>query len=225
MITMNLLDDLYEEVLEGEYERTPDLTRRCLDAGYAPQFIIDEAMIPAMSEAGRLFEDDLYFVPELLTSGRAIKSALDVLRPLLSTGSAKHAGRVVIGTVQGDLHDIGKNLVAVMLEGAGFEIVDLGIDVSPADFVDAIRATVGRVVSAAHDDDARDAADHRGDRCRRSAQRGRHPRGRSAVERAHCQGIRRRRIRRERQRRCATCARARRRPVHPLTPPVDRQGA
>jgi 5-methyltetrahydrofolate--homocysteine methyltransferase len=139
MITMNLLDDLYEEVLEGEYERTPDLTRRCLDAGYAPQFIIDEAMIPAMSEAGRLFEDDLYFVPELLTSGRAIKSALDVLRPLLSTGSAKHAGRVVIGTVQGDLHDIGKNLVAVMLEGAGFEIVDLGIDVSPADFVDAIR--------------------------------------------------------------------------------------
>jgi 5-methyltetrahydrofolate--homocysteine methyltransferase len=139
MIAMNPLDDLYDAILDGEDEITPDLTRRCLNDGYAPQAIIDEAMVPAMSEAGRLFEEDAYFVPELLTSGRAIKAGLEVLEPLLAAGSAKHVGRVVIGTVQGDLHDIGKNLVAVMLEGAGFEIVDLGIDVSPPDFVDAIR--------------------------------------------------------------------------------------
>ena len=136
---MELLDDLYDAVLEGDDDLTPDLTQRCLEAGLEPQTIMDDAMIPAMSEAGRLFEEGLYFVPELLTSGRAIKAGLEVLRPLLTAGNAEHAGRVVIGTVQGDLHDIGKNLVAVMLEGAGFEVIDMGVDVAPADVVAAIR--------------------------------------------------------------------------------------
>jgi 5-methyltetrahydrofolate--homocysteine methyltransferase len=135
---MDTLDDLYEAVLDGDDERTPELTRRCLAAGHDPQQILDDAMIPAMAEAGRLFEADEYFVPELLTSGRAVKAGFEVLRPLLTAGSAGQVGRVVIGTVQGDLHDIGKNLVAVMLEGAGFEVIDLGIDVSPAEFVAAI---------------------------------------------------------------------------------------
>jgi 5-methyltetrahydrofolate--homocysteine methyltransferase len=143
---MSIIDELYEAVLEGDFDDTPDLTRAGLDAGHEPQELIDRAMIPAMSEAGRRFEDDVYFVPELLSSGRAIKGGLDVLRPLLVAGEAEHAGTVVIGTVQGDLHDIGKNLVAVMLEGAGFDVVDLGTDVSPSQVVAAIREHQPQVV-------------------------------------------------------------------------------
>ena len=143
---MTVLDELYEAVLEGDFDLTPGLTRRGLDAGYDPQTLIDDVMIPAMAEAGRRFEDDVYFVPELLSSGRAITAGLDILRPLFTAGSAQRAGRVVIGTVQGDLHDIGKNLVAVMLEGAGFEVIDLGTDVSPAEVVAAIREHRPQVV-------------------------------------------------------------------------------
>jgi 5-methyltetrahydrofolate--homocysteine methyltransferase len=136
---MTVLDELYEAVLEGDFDLTPGLTRDGLDAGLDPQVLIDDAMIPAMAEAGSRFEDDVFFVPELLSSGRAIKAGLEILRPLLTTGNAEHVGSVVIGTVQGDLHDIGKNLVAVMLEGAGFDVIDLGTDVTPAEVVDAIR--------------------------------------------------------------------------------------
>ena len=136
---MSLIDELYEAVLEGDFDDTPDLTRAGLDAGIGPHELIDGAMIPAMTEAGRRFEDDVYFVPELLSSGRAIKGGLDVLRPLLLGDGSDHVGTVVIGTVQGDLHDIGKNLVAVMLEGAGFDVIDLGTDVSPSQVVAAIR--------------------------------------------------------------------------------------
>ncbi len=144
---MTVLDDLYEAVLEGDFDLTPGLTRRGLDVGFDPQTLIDDVMIPAMAEAGRRFEDDVYFVPELLSSGRAITAGLDILRPLFTAGSAQRAGRVVIGTVQGDLHDIGKNLVAVMLEGAGFEVIDLGTDVSPAEVVAAIREHRPQVVA------------------------------------------------------------------------------
>ncbi len=136
---MTLLDELYEAVLNGDDDVVAELTQQGLDAGLLPQTMIDEAMIPAMGEAGRLFEDEEYFVPELLTAGRAIKAGLAILQPLLAGGREQHAGRVVIGTVQGDLHDIGKNLVAVMLEGAGFEVIDLGIDVSPGQVVAAIQ--------------------------------------------------------------------------------------
>jgi 5-methyltetrahydrofolate--homocysteine methyltransferase len=136
---MTVLDELYEAVLEGDFDLTPGLTRDGLDAGLDPQVLIDDAMIPAMAEAGSRFEDDVFFVPELLSSGRAIKAGLEILRPLLTTGNAEHVGSVVIGTVQGDLHDIGKNLVAVMLEGAGFDVIDLGTDVTPAEVVAAIR--------------------------------------------------------------------------------------
>lgn len=136
---MGVLEELYEVVLEGEFDDAPALTHQALAEGFGAQTIIDEAMVPAMAEAGRRFEDDVYFVPELLMAGRAIQAGLDILRPLLVEGNAEFAGRVVIGTVHGDLHDIGKNLVAVMLEGAGFEIVDLGADVSPAEFVAGIR--------------------------------------------------------------------------------------
>jgi len=95
-------------------------------------------MIPAMDEVGRRFESEEYFVPELLLSGRAMKAALEHLRPLLAASGAQPAGRVVIGTVKGDLHDIGKNLVAAMLEGGGFEVTDLGADVPPERFIKAV---------------------------------------------------------------------------------------
>lgn len=143
---MTIIEELYEAVLEGDFDDTPELTQEGLAAGFGPQELIDRAMIPAMTEAGRRFEDDEYFVPELLSSGRAIKGGLDVLRPLLLAGEADPAGTVVIGTVQGDLHDIGKNLVAVMLEGAGFDVVDLGTDVSPSQVVAAIREHRPQVV-------------------------------------------------------------------------------
>jgi 5-methyltetrahydrofolate--homocysteine methyltransferase len=132
------LRDLYEAVLDGEDDLSADLTRVGLDAGLAPQVLIDDAMIPAMAEAGQLFEDEEYFVPELLLAGRAITAGLEVLRPLLAATELSRAGTVVIGTVEGDLHDIGKNLVAVMLEGAGFQVIDLGADVAPATVVAAI---------------------------------------------------------------------------------------
>jgi 5-methyltetrahydrofolate--homocysteine methyltransferase len=103
-------------------------------------------MIPAMDEVGRRFECQDYFVPELLLSGRAMKGALELLRPLLAASGVQPAGRVVIGTVKGDLHDIGKNLVASMLEGGGFEVVDLGADVSPEKFIEAVRERNANIV-------------------------------------------------------------------------------
>jgi corrinoid protein of di/trimethylamine methyltransferase len=135
---MTVMEELHEAILTGEDDVAAELTRRGIDDGIEPQKLIDDAMIPAMAEAGQRFEDEVYFVPELLTSGRAITAALAILRPLLAAGSLHKAGSVVIGTVQGDLHDIGKNLVAVMLEGAGFEIIDLGTDVTPEEVVAAI---------------------------------------------------------------------------------------
>jgi methylmalonyl-CoA mutase cobalamin-binding domain/chain len=108
--------------------------------------LITHYMIPAMDEVGRLFECEEYFVPELLLSGRAMKGSLELLRPLLAARGDVPAGRVVIGTVKGDLHDIGKNLVASMLEGGGFEVLDLGADVPPRKFIEAIRARNANIV-------------------------------------------------------------------------------
>lgn len=144
---MELLDELYEAVLTGEFFTTPDLTRRGLDEGFTPQTLIDDSMIPAMAEAGRLFEEEYYFVPELLSSGRAIKASLEILHPLLKAGNVEYVGKVLIGTVQGDLHDIGKGLVAVMMEGAGFDVIDLGTDVSPSAVVAAIEENQPDVVA------------------------------------------------------------------------------
>ncbi len=134
-----ILEDLYEAILTGEFDVSPELTQRGLDEGFGAQELIDGAMIPAMAEAGQRFEDEVYFVPELLSAGRAIKAALAVLEPLLRSGVTEHIGSIIICTVEGDLHDIGKGLVAVMLEGAGFEVIDLGTDVSPAAIVAAIQ--------------------------------------------------------------------------------------
>lgn len=132
------LKKLYDAVLTGDQKTAITTTEQALAEKMDPQELINRAMIPAMNEAGRLFEEEEYFVPELLLAARAMKGSLTLLRPLLAAAGAKPVGRVVIGTVKGDLHDIGKNLVSSMLEGAGFEIIDLGADVAVEKFVAAV---------------------------------------------------------------------------------------
>ena len=133
------LPDIYEAVLEGDAETAGLETRATLDAGTSARDILHEACIPAMTEVGRLFEAGEKFVPEMLIAARAMQAALEFLRPESVEAEVQAVGKVVIGTVAGDLHDIGKNLVAMMLEGAGFEIVDLGTDVKPDAFVGAVQ--------------------------------------------------------------------------------------
>lgn len=139
-------EELYDAILNGQAQKAHAATKAALESGAAPMELISEAMVPAMDEVGRLFEAEEYFVPELLLAGRAMKSALELLRPLLAASGKRPETRIVIGTVKGDLHDIGKNLVASMLEGAGFEVIDLGADVAPERFVSAVRETNPHVV-------------------------------------------------------------------------------
>ena len=135
---MEDLERLYDAVLAGNAKQAVAVTKEAVAAGVDPQVLLDEYMIPAMDEVGARFESNECFVPELLISARAMKGAVEVIRPLLATAGAEPIGRVVIGTVQGDLHDIGKNLVAIMLEGGGFEITDIGVDANADKFIDAI---------------------------------------------------------------------------------------
>lgn len=140
------IEKLYDAILNGAHKDAAALTRDALAAGANPEELIGRYMIPAMAEAGKRFECEEYFVPELLLAARAMKAALELLRPLLAQRGAKPAGRVVIGTVKGDLHDIGKNLVGAMLEGGGFEVIDLGADVAPEKFVETVRTSGAPVV-------------------------------------------------------------------------------
>ncbi|HEY65132.1 MAG TPA: cobalamin-binding protein [Caldilineae bacterium] len=134
------LTPLTEAVIKGNAPQAKELTEKALEAGVSPGTILQEGLIPGMAEVGRRFEAREYYVPELLIAARAMHAALDVLRPLLTESEeVQPLGRVVIGTVRGDLHDIGKNLVTMMLEGSGFEVKDLGIDVAPEKFVEAIK--------------------------------------------------------------------------------------
>lgn len=133
------LEAIYAAVLEGDMEGVVGSLQASLDAGMEPGEILNKALIPAMDKVGSLFEAGEYFVPEMLIAARAMKAGLNVLKPLLAKSGVDPLGKVALGTVKGDLHDIGKNLVAMMLEGAGFEIVDLGTDVPPDRFVSAIR--------------------------------------------------------------------------------------
>ncbi len=137
---------LYEAIVDGNDKVAAAVTKEAIDAGVDPGALISQTMMPAMAEVGRLFEEEEYFVPELLLAGRAMKAGLALLRPLLAASGAEPTGRVVIGTVKGDLHDIGKNLVVSMMEGAGFEVIDLGIDVPPEAFIAAIREKKPHIV-------------------------------------------------------------------------------
>jgi 5-methyltetrahydrofolate--homocysteine methyltransferase len=131
--------ELHQAVLKGDAKRAAELARGALAAGAAPEEIVNLGMIPAMTEAGRRFACNEYFVPELLIAARAMKAALEVVKPLLAQRGVAPLGRIVMGTVSGDLHDIGKSLVASLLEGGGFEVVDLGVNVSPQRFAEAVR--------------------------------------------------------------------------------------
>jgi len=139
MTSDDLLSELYDKTLTGNGPDVLALTREGLAAGLGPETLLYEALIPALEEVGARFERGDFFVPEMLIAGKAMAGALEILRPLLAETGAETIGTVVMGTVKGDVHDIGKNLVNIMFEGAGFLVVDLGVQVSPEKFVDAVR--------------------------------------------------------------------------------------
>ena len=139
--------ELYNAILTGNAKKAEEVTKAALAAKADPTELVRKYMIPAMDEVGKRFECNEYFVPELLIAARAMKTSLELITPLLAEAGAQPVGRVVIGTVQGDLHDIGKNLVASMLEGGGFKVVDLGVDVPPERFVEAARQKDGTIVA------------------------------------------------------------------------------
>jgi 5-methyltetrahydrofolate--homocysteine methyltransferase len=133
------LKALYQAVMEGDAAEATTQVEATLAAGVPPSDILNKGCIAAMGEVGRLFEEGEMFVPEMLIAARAMQAAMNILKPQLAEGEIVSAGKIVVGTVSGDLHDIGKNLVGMMMEGAGFEVVDLGTDVKPEAFVDAVR--------------------------------------------------------------------------------------
>jgi 5-methyltetrahydrofolate--homocysteine methyltransferase len=134
------IEAIYDAVLDGDETGAKAEVQAALGAGVSAADILNQACIPAMVEVGRLFEAGEKYVPEMLISARAMKAGLAILQPYLVDAGVEPVGRVVLGTVKGDLHDIGKNLVGMMLEGVGFEVIDLGVDVSPEGFVEAIKA-------------------------------------------------------------------------------------
>ena len=136
----DIQDQLFDSIVEGEIESAPRLVQAALDAGVSPGDLLRDCMIPAMRETGALFEDGEYFVPQMLMSARAMQAGLEILKPRLAETGVEPIGKVVMGTVQGDMHSIGKNLVIMMLEGVGFEVIDLGVDVKPMRFVEAVQA-------------------------------------------------------------------------------------
>lgn len=133
------LNELYDAILAGKLESAVEITQQAINEGTAPQVIINDYMIKAMGEIGQRFQDGKAFVPQLLMSARAMKGALELLKPLLQGAASVTIGKVIIGTVKGDLHDIGKNLVASMFEGCGFEVINIGIDVPAEKFVEAVK--------------------------------------------------------------------------------------
>ena len=134
----NEMKELYNAILEGQRDVAKKEVEQALAEGVDPAVVLD-AMVTAMGEVGRLFEEGEYFVPEMLIAARAMKTGMEILKPKLVDADIQPAGKIIAGTVKGDLHDIGKNLVCMMLEGAGFQFVDLGSDVSPDAFVAAVK--------------------------------------------------------------------------------------
>ncbi len=138
MSTDPVLDELYDAVLAGDADQSAAVTQAALDAGIDPLSLLFDAMIPALEEVGELFESNQIFLPEMLISARAMQAAMEWIRPRLVDAAEARVGTFVMGTVAGDIHDIGKNLCNVMLEGAGFEVIDLGVNVPAEEFVAAI---------------------------------------------------------------------------------------
>jgi 5-methyltetrahydrofolate--homocysteine methyltransferase len=142
----DIIKNIYQGILEGDREAVTASVQEAINAKMTAEKILKEGMMAAMGEVGRLFEEGEYFVPELLIAARAMQGGMVLLKPMLVSEDIEPVGRIVIGTVKGDLHDIGKNLVGMMLEGAGFEVTDLGSDVDAQKFVDAVKATNAQVI-------------------------------------------------------------------------------
>jgi len=138
---------VYEAVINGAMADTSGLVQEAIDAGLDADKILKEALIAPMGEIGKKFEAGEVYVPEMLISAKSMKFGLELLRPHLVAADVQPLGRVIIGTVQGDLHDIGKNLVGMMMEGAGFEVIDLGVDVKPEELVEAIKEHKPNIVA------------------------------------------------------------------------------
>jgi 5-methyltetrahydrofolate--homocysteine methyltransferase len=143
----DVLTSLRQTIVAGNRSKATELTGQLLAANIAPKRILDDGLIAGMSDVGELFKGGQYFIPEMLIAARAMKEALKLLRPLLVDTGIKPTGTVVIGTVQGDLHDIGKNLAGMFLEGAGFRVVDLGVNVSATSFVGAVKEHKAELVA------------------------------------------------------------------------------
>jgi 5-methyltetrahydrofolate--homocysteine methyltransferase len=133
------LKELADAIIAGNRDRAREVTEQAIAEKTPPQQIINDGLIAGMSVVGAKFKNNEFYVPEVLIAARAMHASLDLLRPLIAEGGIEPVGRVAIGTVKGDLHDIGKNLVAMMLEGAGYEVIDLGVDVKPEQFAGAVR--------------------------------------------------------------------------------------
>ena len=143
----DLLNEIKEAIIDGSAKIVSEKVTAALEEGFDPEQILNDAMIAGMAEVGQLFEDGEYFVPEMLVAARAMTTGMQILKPRLVQADVKAAGKVAIGTVQGELHDIGKNLVGMMLEGASFEIIDLGADVPPEKFVEAVQKDHVQIVA------------------------------------------------------------------------------
>jgi 5-methyltetrahydrofolate--homocysteine methyltransferase len=142
----DIIKIIYQGVLEGDREAVTAAVQEAITAKMTAEKILKEGMMSAMSEVGRLFEEGEYFVPELLIAARAMQGGMELLKPMLVAEDIEPVGRIVIGTVKGDLHDIGKNLIGMMLQGAGFEVTDLGSDVDSQKFVDAVKSSGATLV-------------------------------------------------------------------------------
>ncbi|MDK2980738.1 MAG: hypothetical protein PWQ55_1085 [Chloroflexota bacterium] len=142
-----IIKEIYTGVVEGDRDMVVESVEKALAEKTSAESILKQGMMAAMGEVGRLYEEGEYFVPELLVAARAMQGGMDLLRPLLVAEDVEPVGKVVIGTVKGDLHDIGKNLVSMMMQGAGFEVTDLGTDVTPDKFVEAVRTSGAKLVA------------------------------------------------------------------------------
>jgi len=136
---MERIGQIKQHVIDGDAPGTLTTVKQAMSEGVAVEKILNDGLIAAMAHVGQLFECGEYYVPEMLVSARAMKGGLDLLRPELAAANVQAIGKIVIGTVKGDLHDIGKNLVGMMMEGAGFQVIDLGVDVAPQKFVEAVQ--------------------------------------------------------------------------------------
>lgn len=134
-----ILEQLATAIIEGDMDSTPELVKKALAEGFSPSQVLNDGMVVGMNEVGARFKAGEMFVPEVLMSAEAMQAGLEILRPLLAETGAKMLGTIIMATVQGDLHDIGKNLVGMMCEGAGFKVIDLGFDVSPERIVQAVK--------------------------------------------------------------------------------------